>query len=173
MGFMKRGTAAAAIFLLVSGIPSAAFAQPPKAFLHSGDERQRGKSYWFSQGRRAGEGMCSVLHADAPREWPPALIHRTDEQLRIGFRKDQKPEVVRLRDYNAVTPEDAPAGDGQEVDFRLRPKRKGGDVVGWRVLFKRGEPGDHYLYMFVRWEGRHRCAFQEAPYDFHIRTVPV
>ena len=178
MYLMKRRRAVALGALLLIGAtwsassPSSAGSGAPAAFLQVGDQRQRGESAWFSRGRHHANGECSVLHGDGPAGWPAALRNAPNERLQLKFPKDARPDIVRLWDFRQVTPDGAPLGESEEVPFRLRPRRIDGEIVGWRVNFKRQELGHHYLRAYVRWNGRHNCNFHEAPYNFHSETVP-
>lgn len=169
---MRAGTVGTFLLLVMGiGFSSPAFAAvPPKAFLHSGNDRQRGHSSHFTRGSHHGGGKCSVMHGDGFLTWPNALEHESGKKLRIGFRRDDKPVEVDLDDYRKVSEEGYTKGKRRAVPFKLRPRRKDGEVVGWRVLFRRDRSGHHYLTLHVRWEGEHECDFDEAPYNFHAKT---
>ena len=178
MDLAKRSRAALLAGLLLLGAtwglapPTSARGGPPKAILHAGDERQRGEMLWFTSGRHHGNGQCSVFHGDAVGDWPAAISHGSDQRLRVGFPKDAKPDEVRMWGYRQTTPSGGTVGESEDVPLRLRPRRVDGEIVGWKVMFKRSDVGHHYLRMYARWSGRHDCTFVETLYQFHTESMP-
>lgn len=117
--------------------------------------------------------MCSVTHGDGFYEWPRALEHDTERKLHLRFRKDRKPDTVRIRDYRKINRQyNSPKGDPRKVPYKLRRLRNGNDkTIAWEAVFRRRAPGHHYLDVEVSWRGEHQCQHDSAEYNFHVKTL--
>lgn len=153
-------------------IPAVARGGPPKAVLRSKSDRQVGHSVSFSKGRYEGDGMCSLAHGDGFYDWQPALSHRSGHKLHLRFRKDRKPDAISIRDSRKLNGHDSPKGDSRKVLYKLKRLRNSNDnTVAWEAVFRRRDPGHHYLDVNVSWHGEHDCQSDGGHYNFHVKTV--
>ena len=160
--------------LLIVGFPLASLAQagPPKAILHSGSEKQAGDGPYWIKGSTVGRKYCDVLHADGFYNWPKPLRHAPDDKLRLRFHKDSKPDELSIRDYPRINRHDGPAGDSRRVRYELkRVRNEKNETIGWKAIIYRRSSGHHYLDVLARWQGKHECRFEEAAYNFHVKTT--
>jgi hypothetical protein len=170
----RRVAAALTVVLVVlSGvIPATAHDhRPPRAELRYGSLLQEGrliKEHWSS---RTEDGGCVsslvVGNARFPRPGLPVGAGRFRAALRLS--RSERPADLSVSARRGRGPGGRLLGKSQAVASTLRPRRAGGEVIGWAAVLRSRIEEELYLRVIGSWDDRQGCqGDQKAVWLFHV-----
>jgi hypothetical protein len=171
----RRFPAFLAVLLVLSGvIPAAAHDhRPPRAALRHGSLLQEGrliKEHWSSSTEDGGCVSSLVVgQVRFPRPGLPVEVGRFRAALR--FSRSARPDLsVSARSGRG--PGGRLPGKSQAVSSILRPRRSGGEVIGWAAVLRSRVEDELYLRVTGTWADRQGClGDQKAVWLFHVSAV--
>ena len=90
-------------------------------------------------------------------------------QPRVVILRDRRPRVRRFQAYAELDSHGSPAGDGKRVESNVKPKRRGGDVIAWVIVFRVNVGARPYFDLDLVYRARGRCGEGgRASYAFGI-----
>jgi hypothetical protein len=113
------------------------------------------------------------LAEDGPRLFPEgSQVAPGQVAARIRIGKDERPNGFSITAWRAVDAQGFAVGPSDSVDFMLRPRKRGDDVVAWIARFKAVVAGDYYIAASGQWRDREGCGgMQSAAWTFHLSVV--
>jgi hypothetical protein len=146
---------------------------PPDLKMKVDGKSQEGKLVYTSWFTTSGE---ACVHGDlvAPDAYPDAIaVSRGDHLARVRINKRHRPDYLEVYTWQAVTPEGG-AGPADVLDHRLKPIRRDGRVVAFRVLFDVTVVKDLYVKVRAAWPDIEGCSPQESAqqghWNFHLEA---
>jgi hypothetical protein len=172
----RRLPASLALALVLCGvIPAAAHDhRPPRAELRYGSVLQQGrliKEHWSS---RTEDGGCVsslvVGQARFPRPGLPVGPGRFRAALRLS--RSDRPTDLSVSARQGRGLRGRLLGTSQPVAWTLRPRRAGGQVIGWAAVLRSRVEDELYLRVTGTWDDRQGClGDQRAVWLFHVSAA--
>lgn len=147
--------------------------RPPKVVVKAPGAWQRGVlgTYCWSyvdRGSNEGTGFC----ADSLHGFPEAEPAGAGDPARFRLWAPKRPAELSILFWRELDENGQPVGDGEAIPAELRPHRKDGELVAFDALFDLPtETGDHYLWVFAKWEEiryGHGRGEGDGSWDFHL-----
>lgn len=132
--------------------------RPPRAELRANGDSVKLSPWSYSWNHRSG-AACASAHGDGIPSYKPriAVAHR-HARPQVVFLRDRRPRVTRFRAYRKLNRFGTPDGRGQRVAPTIRPKRRDGEIVGWRVRFRVDVVERPYFDLDVSFRPRGECS---------------
>lgn len=147
---------------------------PPAARMKVDGETQKGRlaySRWYTKSG----GKCVVSEPALADTYPAALqVSRGDHVARVRLARRHRPAVVDIQTWHAGS-SDGPTGPSEQPPHDLKPIRRDGRVVAYRVLFDITVIKDLFVKVAVVWPDREDCHpsggdSQHAYWNFHLEA---
>lgn len=170
---------ASALLLAALAVPAAArHSEPPRLVLLTGEAQQRAKLLthcWAAHRGDEGQGYCADVFG---YEWPEADRATAGAAARLRFRAKRCPDVLRLRYWTQVDPNEQPIGEGVRLEVSKRRRYEDGRPSACLGRFTLPQHVGHiYLETWTKWDRpmkyRHGTADGgDAQYTSHLRLTP-
>ena len=147
-----------ALSLLIGTAAAEGAQRPPRAELRANGSAAKLSPWTYTWNHPSG-AACASMHADGIPDYRPrlAVAHR-HARPQVVFLRDRRPRVTRFRAYRRISRSGLPAGRGQRVASTVRPRRRDGEVTGWRVKFRVDVVARPYFDLHVSFRPRGRCS---------------
>lgn len=162
---------AMAIVALTGSTPAGAHDhRPPEAELRFGSLLQEGRLLRYHWSSRTEDGCISslvVARPDYPRPGLPVGPGRFQAALRLS--RPDRPIELRVVAREARAEDRRQPGRHEDIGVTLRPRKPGGEVIGWTALLRSRVERDLYLRVVGSWQDRQGCLGpQRAIWLFHV-----
>jgi hypothetical protein len=163
---------AVALLLLGPALPTAAHDhRPPGAELRYGSLFQDGRLVRQRWSAKTDDGGCvsSLVVVDAayPRPGLPVGGGRFRAALRLS--RPDRPTDLTVVARDGRGPGGRRLGERRGISATLRPRRAGGDVIGWAAVLASRVQDHLYLRVTGSWDDRQGClGAQKATWLFHV-----
>jgi len=171
--FRRLAAVGFAVVPVVLVLASPVAAEPlPKTVLHLAGERQRG-SLWSSTDANGDGDTCSVGHGDGVPipPWRAIRVEPGRFRGRIVLRRDDRPRRVTLKAYTETDDSGAVSGPREDVEWRLRARRRG-EERRWTIRLRSIVEDHLYLRLGAGWRDPSGCGGDHGSWLFHIRARP-
>ena len=142
-----------------SAQPSIAYPdEPPGAHLRVRGERiQRAHLAADCWPNRDGGYLCSEQR---PMTWPRRDGVRSGTALRLRVQWKRKPDDVYISTYVSIRKNGKPRDRRNHLDSVLRPRRRGGRIVAWEIVFRPNRAWLHYISVIAHVPSHSRLEHQ-------------
>jgi hypothetical protein len=139
----------------------------PRAKLVSKKAWQRGRlqSFCWVTGRVNTNTAC----AGGAHSWPPRDRTPGGRRAIVRINKVQRPRKLKLTRWRRIDDQQAPIGDGREVNYHLETTVHRGRIVQEARFHLPGKRGHYYLRAFGVWRDTVSGDRQNATWHFHLK----
>lgn len=147
LGFICAVSAAAA---LLAPTLASAHTRPPNAELEVNGQTQKVGAWTYDWQYAAGGGRCAGINSDGiPGERRALTVDTLHSRPRIVFRRPQVPSVKSFIVSSKRDRGGFPAGRQRNVSSALRPVRRRGEIVAWKLRWRARVPAARFYDLTV------------------------